>query len=106
MADAPSLKLEKFRVAFGDEDDQSTWSVVEVITRPKDGMQAFDLFGRHKEWGSPEKNQFRVALATVYYALRRRGDYSGNFDQFMVDVLDLEKVEEEQADPTEPATGD
>lgn len=104
----PRLTLDKFRVAFGDEDDPSTWSQIEVITRPKDTTQAFDLFGKHKEWGAPDRNPHRLAMATVYYALRRRGAYTGNFDQFIDDVLDLEKDEDESedVDPTETATGD
>lgn len=102
----PRLKLDRFQVAFGDEDDETTWSVLTVPTRPKDTTQAFDLFGRHKEWGAPDRNPHRLAMATVYYALRRRGEYTGNFDQFIDEVLDVEKVDEEQVDPTETATGD
>lgn len=106
MSDTPALKLDRFQVAFGDEDDPATWRTIELVTRPKDSMQASDLFGRHKEWGKAADNQHKLALATVYYALKRRGDYTGNFDQFTDELLDLEKVDDEQVDPTETATGD
>lgn len=100
---APPVKitLTEYRVVFGNEDDESSWTQTLVRTRPLDSDMAMDLFGRHKEWSSWKENPFRFMLAQAFYALKRRGEYSGNFDAFRNDVLACEDTSnDETVDPT------
>jgi hypothetical protein len=103
-APTPKITLEEYRVVLGDEDDESTWSEITVRLRPMDSDMAFDLIGRHKEWPKPADNPYRLVLAQVFYALKRRGEYTGNFDQFRADALVCESTDDdEEVTPTEPA---
>lgn len=104
MPNTTKIALIEYRVVLGDEDDEQTWTELLVRTRPMDSDMAMDLIGRHKDWPGVKENPFRFMLAQVYYAMRRRGEYTGNFDQFRDDLLVCESTDDdEEVVPTEPA---
>lgn len=64
-----------------------------------------DLIARHKEWPDFRGNPIRFVHTSVFYALKRRQEYSGSYEQFLADVLLCESTDDdEDIVPTEPAS--
>lgn len=98
------IVVPEFRVVVGDREDESTWTEVFVRVFPAEQDMAADLIARHKEWPTVQQNPLRFMHAQVYYAMRGRQLYTGNFDQFRTDLIVCASTDDdEEIVPTEPA---
>ena len=98
----PRLTTYKFRVLFGnpEEPDTITETVVHGIGR--DVQTAETLFAQRK-WGQVTDRPMTGAAVVAWAALRRTGQYTGDFDSFESQYLEVAPVEEVTATPTELA---
>ena len=91
---------------LGDWADPETWVENELQCIGRDMQMAETLFARHKQWGKISDAPIRFQTVIAFYAMKRTGNYSGSFDQFESDLLEVTEAGEEEADPTSPALDD
>jgi hypothetical protein len=96
------LNSPRYRVVFGDPEDETTWTEVEVQAITRDLQQAESLFVRHK-WGKPADQPFRLTAASAYFALKRSGRIEGTWDDFENGYLEVGVAGVDAVDPTQPA---
>ena len=99
MPEKPHLTTYRFRVFGGDADADPNEIVVHGVGR--DVQRTEQLFA-DRGWGSTTARPMTSAAAVCYFAMLRRGDFSGSWEEFENWYLAIEPVESVTANPTAP----
>lgn len=95
---APKLTTYKFRVFGGSEDEPAEFEVHGV---GRDVQKAESLFA-DKGWGSTQTRPMTSAAAVSYFAMLRRGEFEGTWDEFESWYLSIEPLDTVTERPTVP----
>jgi hypothetical protein len=101
-----TLNSPTYHVVLGDWSDESTWVEHDVRSIGRDLQSAETLFARHRQWGKITDAPIKFQAVTAYYALRRTGLYSGSWDGFESEYLEVTEAGSEEVGPTNPALDD
>lgn len=93
------LTSPKLAIVTGDPDDDSTWEEFEVQTIGRDSIMAETLGGVQK-WGRVQDHSMRYLSAMGYYAMMRRGAFSGSYEDFENATIEIRPVGADNAFPT------
>lgn len=99
MSQKPHLTTYRFRVFGGDADADPTEIVVHGVGRD---VQRTEQFFADRGWGPTNSRPMTSAAVVCYFAMVRRKEYSGTWDEFEDWYLGIEPVEAVTAVPTEP----
>lgn len=94
----PRLTTYRFRVLGGDADNPTEY---EVPTVGRDVQRAEQYFA-DKGWGTTQSRPMTSAALVAYFALKRRNEFTGTWEQFEDWYLSIEPVERQTVSPTEP----
>jgi hypothetical protein len=106
MMTTPTLNSPTYRVVVGDWSDEATWQAHEVRALGRDLQMAEQLFSRHKQWGKPMDSPIKFQAVAAFYALKRAGGYSGSWDTFESEYLEVTEAGNDEVGPTNPAADD
>lgn len=98
MTAKPRLTTYTFRVYGGDADDPAEFTVHGV---GRDVQRAESLFAE-RNWGTTQSRPMTSAAVVSYYAMVRRGEFAGTWEEFEGWYLAIEPEETVTAVPTEP----
>lgn len=98
----PKLTTYRFRVWFGDTENEETQHPELVHAVGRDVQKAEEFFAQ-KGWGSTQNRPMTAAAVTAYFGLQRTGRFPGSWDEFEAQYLAVEPVETVTATPSEPA---
>jgi hypothetical protein len=97
MSAPPRLTTYRFRVAMGSADDPRHHV---VLALGRDVQQAEALFAQ-RGWGKTESRPMTSAAAVAWAAMVRMGFFTGDFDSFEKQYLEVAPEELVTANPTE-----
>lgn len=103
---APTLNSPTLRVVLGDWADESTWTDHEVKVIGRDMQMAEQLFARHKPWGKAIDSPIKFQAVMAFYAIKRAAGYTGSWDQFEAEYLEVTEVDSDEVGPTSAAADD
>lgn len=102
-ATALRLVSPRVRVILGDPAGfAENWTGIDVQTIGRDFQHAETLFAIQK-WGRVADQPMHSMAAAAYYALRRTGQFSGAWEQFEAEYLEVQVIGEDTATPIEAA---
>ena len=84
-----------------------TGDTLEVWTSPIDYRVQAMTWKRHPEWPTREEDPVTFLMFMAWAAARRTQaiPLDQKFEAFLADAADIEELEGEQVDPTQPAAG-
>lgn len=95
-----TLSSPRLRVILGDVDNPESWTAHDVQTIGRDTVAAETLFGVQKI-GRPIDHPVRSLAAMAYFGLVRTGRYSGPFDAFETEYIEIAPIGADVAYPSE-----
>lgn len=102
MAGTPKLTTYRFRVWFGDPENEENQRELVVHGVGRDVQKAEEFFAS-KGWGSTQSRPMTAAAVTAYFGLQRSGRYPGTWEEFEAEYLAVEPIDTVTATPTDPA---
>ena len=103
MSKSKPIKLNspKYKVVFGDPEDDETWTELDVQAITRDITAAETMFATSR-WGKMLDSPVKAMAVSAYFALRRTGRIEGDWASFEAAYIDIGQVEVEAVDPTPP----
>lgn len=102
MAGTPKLSTYRFRVWFGDPENEESQHDLVVHAVGRDVQKAEEFF-MQRGWGNTQTRPMTAAAATAYFGLQRSGRFTGSWEEFEEQYLAVEPIDTVTATPTEVA---